>query len=70
MHEINEMQTTEATMSSTIDFVKPRMVGSLNTGKVAAGAAATGEAADDSALEKSVVLRERRLLVLLVLERD
>lgn len=56
MHEISEMQTTEATISSTIDFVRPRMVGSLKTGKVAAGAAATGEAAEDSVLEESVVL--------------
>lgn len=61
MHEMSEMQTTEATISSTIDFVIPRIVGSLNTGMAAAGAAATGEVAKGAALESSVVLFERRL---------
>lgn len=61
MHEMSEMQTTEATMSSTIDFVIPRIVGSLNTGMAAAGAAATGDATEGAALESSVVLCERRL---------
>lgn len=61
MHEISEMQTTEATMSSTIDFVIPRIVGSLNTGMAVAGAAVTGEVAKGAVLESSAVLCERRL---------